>query len=139
MTAPLEGLDEHQLRSASAPPSELTLLGLVQHLTEVERAWFRRTLTGEDIAAVYPSTGGEHDEGFALRDDVSAQQAITAWREEVAVAKRNCADRTPESTASFHGTQVSLRWIYTHMIAEYARHDGHADLLRERLDGATGV
>ncbi|MBB3049440.1 putative damage-inducible protein DinB [Prauserella isguenensis] len=134
-----EGLDEPQLRTASAPPSELTLLGLVQHLTEVERAWFRRTLAGEDVPSVYPSTGGEHDEGFDLLDDVSAEQAMTAWREEIAVAKRNCAGRVLDSTAPFHGMEVSLRWIYTHMIAEYARHAGHADLLRERIDGGTGV
>ncbi|WP_253858878.1 DinB family protein [Prauserella alba] len=134
-----EGLDEQQLRTASAPPSELTLLGLVQHMTEVERAWFRRTLAGEDVASVYPSTGGQHDEGFSLLDEVSAEQAMTAWREEIAVAKRNCASRALDSTAPFHGQEVSLRWIYTHMIAEYARHDGHADLLRERIDGDTGV
>ncbi|GAA1252444.1 DinB family protein [Prauserella halophila] len=134
-----EGLGEEQLRTASAPPSALTLLGLVQHLTEVERAWFRRVLAGEDAASVYPSTGGQHDEGFALLDEVSAEQAMTAWREEIAVAKRNCANHTLDTTAMFHGAEVSLRWIYTHMIAEYARHDGHADLLRERIDGETGV
>ncbi|OLT39131.1 Mini-circle protein [Saccharomonospora sp. CUA-673] len=135
-----EGLDEEQLRTASAPPSSLTLLGLVQHMTEVERAWFRRTLAGEDVPAVYPATGeGGHDEGFTLHDDVSAEQAMAAWREEIAVSVRNCRGRALDDTASFHGMEVSLRWIYTHMIAEYARHDGHADLLRERIDGSTGV
>lgn len=109
-------------------------------MTEVERTWFRRTLTGEQVPAVYPATGErEHDEGFALRDDVSAEQAMAAWREEIAVSTRNCRGRSLDDTAPFHGMDVSLRWIYTHMIAEYARHDGHADLLRERIDGTTGV
>ncbi|KMS90445.1 Mini-circle protein [Streptomyces regensis] len=135
-----DGLTEQQLRTAAAPPSTLTLLGLVQHMTEVERTWFRRTLTGEQVPAVYPATGErEHDEGFALRDDVSAEQAMAAWRAEIAVSTRNCRGRSLDDTAPFHGMDVSLRWIYTHMIAEYARHDGHADLLRERIDGTTGV
>ncbi|MBB3662486.1 putative damage-inducible protein DinB [Prauserella sediminis] len=134
-----EGLDEQQLRTASAPPSELTLLGLVQHMTEVERSWFRRTLTGENVSSVYPTTGGQHSAGFTLLDEVSAEQAMTTWRDEIAVAKRNCANHVPDSTTTLHDQEVSLRWIYTHMIAEYARHDGHADLLRERIDGETGV
>lgn len=135
-----EGLTEEQLRTAAAPPSALTLLGLVQHMTEVERAWFRRTLAQEDVPPVYPATGeGGHDEGFQLLADVSGEQAVAAWREEIAVSRRNYSGLDLATTAPFHGTQVSLRWIYTHMIAEYARHDGHADLLRERIDGETGV
>jgi uncharacterized protein DUF664 len=64
---------------------------------------------------------------------------VDAWRDEVIQARANCAERALDSTSPFMGQHVSLRWIYTHMIAEYARHCGHADLIRERIDGVTGV
>ncbi|MGW1227445.1 DinB family protein [Streptomyces sp. NPDC001515] len=136
-----EGLSDEQARTVSVPPSELTLLGLVQHLTEVERNWFRRVLGGEDVPPVYgeaPGSGG-HDGGFDLARDATLAGAVARWQEEIAVARAACAARSPEDTAPFMGGEVSLRWIYTHMIGEYARHSGHADLLRERIDGATGV
>jgi uncharacterized damage-inducible protein DinB len=135
------GLTEEQLRTASAPPSPLTLLGLVQHLTEVERNWFRRVLTGEQAPPIYESEPNPegHDGGFALSPDVSFDTAKSTWEREVARARANCADRDLARTSPFMGGEVTLRWIYTHMIAEYARHCGHADLIRERIDGATGV
>ncbi|MDG3010602.1 DinB family protein [Rhodococcus sp. D2-41] len=136
-----DGLDGEQLRADSARPSELTLQGLVQHLAEVERNWFRRVLTGEDIAPIYPRRpqADGHDGGFELLDAVSFAAARAAWETEVAVARDNCSGRDLAGTSAFRGTQVSLRWIYIHMIGEYARHCGHADLLRERIDGTTGV
>ncbi|SDD36151.1 Protein of unknown function [Actinokineospora iranica] len=135
------GLTEEQLRTASAPPSPLTLLGLVQHLTEVERTWFRRVLVGEDAPPVYgPATDPSgHDGGFAVSADVTFEAARSAWETEIARARANCADRDLARTSPFPGGAVTLRWIYTHMVAEYARHVGHADLIRERIDGATGV
>ncbi len=136
-----EGLDEERLRIASAPPSPLTLLGLVQHLAEVERNWFRRVLLGEDVPAIFdsPSTTPGHDGGFDLSDDVSGEKALAIWQDEVAYAVEACADRELDARVPFAGGEVTLRWIYVHMIGEYARHAGHADLIRERLDGATGV
>ncbi|NLU68098.1 DinB family protein [Streptomyces sp. HNM0574] len=134
-----EGLTEAQLRLAAAPPSPVTLLGLVRHMAEVERNWFRRVLAGEDAPPRYGrAEPGAHDGGFEL-DGSSYAEALRAWREETARARENCAARALEETAPFMGGQVSLRWIYTHMIGEYARHCGHADLIRERVDGATGV
>ncbi|UNO43697.1 DinB family protein [Streptomyces sp. MST-110588] len=139
-----EGLTEEQVRDASVPPSPLTLQGLVQHMAKVERNWFRRVLTGEDVPPVHPAQDGAdgpdgHDGGFDLMDGVSFATARAAWQDEIARARANCAGRSLEDTAPFMGGEVSLRWIYTHMIAEYARHNGHADLIRERIDGSTGV
>jgi uncharacterized damage-inducible protein DinB len=135
------GLDEDQLRNASVPPSPLTLLGLVQHLAEVERNWFRRVLLGEDAPAIYESTPNAdgHDGGFDLHEDVTFEAAHAIWLREVAQARANCADRGLDEASPFMGGVVTLRWIYTHMIGEYARHNGHADLIRERVDGGTGV
>jgi hypothetical protein len=136
-----DGLGEQQLRAASVPPSPLTLLGLVQHMAEVERNWFRRVLLGEEAPAIYdpqPNVEG-HDGGFDLSDDVTFTTAHVNWQREITQARANCADRLLDQTSPFMAGEVTLRWIYTHMIAEYARHNGHADLIRERLDGCTGV
>jgi hypothetical protein len=134
------GLTDEQLRTASVPPSPLTLLGLVQHMAEVERNWFRRVLTGEQAPPIHDPQADPHgrDGGFELREDISAATAMATWQGEIARARANCADRDLEQTSPFMGGEVNLRWIYTHMIAEYARHNGHADLIRERIDGTTG-
>jgi uncharacterized damage-inducible protein DinB len=132
-----DGLADGQLRTASVPPSPLTLLGIVQHMAEVERNWFRRVLLGEQVAPIFDPDGP--DGGFDLMEDVSFEKARATWESEIAQARANCAGRELDETSPFMGGQVTLRWIYNHMIAEYARHAGHADLLRERIDGATGV
>jgi uncharacterized damage-inducible protein DinB len=132
-----DGLADEQLRTASVPPSPLTLLGLVQHMAEVERNWFRRVLLGKPVAPLFDPDGP--DGGFHLREDISFAMARATWEGEIAQARANCAGRELDETSPFMGGQVTLRWIYNHMIAEYARHAGHADLLRERIDGVTGV
>lgn len=135
-----QGLDDEQLRSASVPPSELSLLGLVQHAAEVERNWFRRILTGDDVPPGFgPRDPNGHDGGFEVSGQSSFRIAEQIWQDEIKQARLNCAVRGLDDTAAFMGGEVSLRWIYTHMIAEYARHCGHADLVRERIDGQVGV
>ncbi|MGY1692066.1 DinB family protein [Geodermatophilus sp. SYSU D01105] len=136
-----DGLTDEQLATASVPPSPLTLLGLVQHMAEVERNWFRRVLAGEQVPAIHDPDADPsgHDGGFDLADGASLATARATWEGEVARARENCAARGLDDTSPFMGGQVTLRWIYSHMIAEYARHAGHADLIRERIDGATGV
>jgi uncharacterized damage-inducible protein DinB len=136
-----DGLTDEQLRTASAPPSPLTLLGLVQHMAEVERNWFRRVLLGEQAPPIYDPTADPNaqDGGFDLAEDATFDAARTTWQAEVAAARANCDARDLDRTSPFMGGEVTLRWIYSHMIGEYARHAGHADLLRERIDGATGV
>ncbi|GAB2813270.1 DinB family protein [Streptomyces daliensis] len=133
------GLDDEELRRASVPPSELTLLGLVRHLTDVERHWFRRVFGGEDIPTLY-YTDEDPDADFRVDGPGTAEETFAAWHREVALG-RACAEGHALDTLgrpAHGGPGPSLRWIYTHMIEEYARHNGHADLLRERVDGTTG-
>ncbi|MGV0812775.1 DinB family protein [Mycolicibacterium boenickei] len=136
-----DGLDDAQLRTAAAPPSELTLLGLVQHAAEVERNWFRRVLAGESAPPIFgPRDHPEgHDGGFEVSAQSTYQAAYRIWQSEIMRAQANCAARALDDTSEFMGGEVSLRWIYTHMIGEYARHCGHADVIREHIDGVTGA
>jgi uncharacterized damage-inducible protein DinB len=135
------GLDDGQAASASAAPSGLTLTGLVQHMAEVERNWFRRVLAAEQAPPIYDPLADPDgpDGGFDLAEGATLSGALAVWRAEVARARELCAARDLAGTGRFMGREVSLRWIYVHMIEEYARHNGHADLLRERIDGTTGV
>ena len=131
------GLTTTQLRLQSAEPSTLTLLGLVRHMAEVERGWFH-DLDGDEVEPLHSSDEDpEADFDGGATSDASADFAI--FDREVArsreIAARHELDKTKLDR---HGRDVSLRWIYLHMIEEYARHNGHADLLRERIDGATG-
>ncbi|WP_152363500.1 DinB family protein [Microlunatus speluncae] len=136
-----DGLTEEQARTASAAPSPLTLLGLVQHLAEVERNWLRRVLAGEDAPPIFDPEADPDgpDGGFDLSPETTLADALAIWRGEVEHGDRNAAALALDHTSPFLGGEVSLRWIYTHLIAEYARHCGHADLIRERIDGRAGV
>ncbi|MFD3534900.1 DinB family protein [Streptomyces sp. NPDC058664] len=135
-----EGLDDAQLRTLSAPPSDLNLLGLVRHMAEVERGWFRRTLAGEETQWIY-STDEDHDRDIHTTDEDTYEEAYATWQAEIAHARGVAADSGLDDLGKGkrpNGKSYNLRWIYLHMIEEYARHNGHADLLRERIDGATG-
>ncbi|MEU1904176.1 DinB family protein [Streptomyces hygroscopicus] len=133
-----QGLDDAQLREASAPPSGLTLLGLVRHMAEVERSWFRRVLAQEDAPPIWYSDE-DPDGDFRVTGEDTAKDCFAVWREEIARAKEAAAGRHLDDVVARPGRgDYSLRWIYLHMIEEYARHNGHADLIRERIDGATG-
>jgi hypothetical protein len=136
-----EGLDDAQLRTAAVPPSELSLLGLVRHMAEVERSWFRKVLTADDPGPLYYSDE-DRDGEFHLTEADTWEEAYATWQAEIAVARRNAArlglDDLSEGVGRSTGKPFNLRWIYTHMIEEYARHNGHADLIRERVDGVTG-
>jgi uncharacterized damage-inducible protein DinB len=136
-----EGLDDEQAASASVPPSGFTLTGLVQHMAEVERNWFRRVFAGEQAPPIYDPQADPRgpDGGFELAEGSTLRDALATWRAEIARAREHCAGRALADTGRFMEQDVNLRWIYVHMIEEYARHNGHADLLRERIDGATGV
>ncbi|MET8451017.1 DinB family protein [Streptomyces sp. NPDC005209] len=138
------GLEDVQLRLAAASPSSMTLLGLVQHMAEVERNWFQRVFAGQDVPAVF---GQSNPEGFALEPGRGLDEAMAAWQAEVARGRELIAEASldhscslSEQEAGHVGDQgVSLRWIMVHMIEEYARHNGHADLIREQIDGVTGA
>jgi len=134
-----EGLTDDQLRARAVPPSSLSLLGLVRHMGEVERSWFRRVLGGEQAPPRYYSD--ENPDGDF--DDVAGAdvpEAFGYWRDECAHARERvaAAPSLDVTGTGRRGEAYSLRWIMVHMIEEYARHNGHADLLRERIDGTVG-
>jgi len=132
------GLSVEQLRNRAAPPSTLSLLGLVRHMAEVERGWFRRTLALEDAPPLYRSDS-EPDGDFDNVDSIGSDDALAAWADECERARQIVATRTLEDEGrQKSGRSVSMRWILVHMIEEYSRHNGHADLLRQRIDGAVG-
>ena len=133
-----EGLTDDQLRERAVPPSSLSLLGLVRHMAEVERNWFRPVLGGEEMAGIFSS---DLDWEVAFRDaeTADAAEAFRLWRAECDHARALVAAAPSFDVTGFRSRgYVSLRWVMTHMIEEYARHNGHADLIRERLDGLTG-
>ena len=137
-----EGLTDEQLRQRAVPPSSLSLLGLVRHMTGVERGWFRQALLGEDLPDLY-STEDDPDADFNGVDGADVAEAFSAFEKECDAARQAVAaapdlDLLSKQRSQRTGEQFSLRWIVTHMIEEYARHNGHADLLRERIDGTTG-
>ncbi|MEP7054507.1 MAG: DinB family protein [Actinomycetota bacterium] len=138
-----EGLTPEQLCERSVPPAIMSLAGLVRHMADVERNWFQRTLAGEDAPGLFWSDepGSDPDGDFTAAAPESVAADFEVYRGEVARARANAAAVTSLAAIGKrkrHGEDISLRWIYTHMIEEYARHNGHADFLRERIDGAVG-
>ncbi|GAA2216665.1 DinB family protein [Micromonospora olivasterospora] len=133
------GLTAEQLRTPSVEPSGLTLLGLVRHMAEVEAWWFRENFADQRVDWPY-FTREQPDADF----DVSAADAeadFATYHREVELARAAAAGRTLDETFTEVGPKrrtFNLRWVYVHMIEEYARHNGHADLIRERIDGVTG-
>jgi len=134
------GLTAEQLAARSAEPSGLSLLGLIRHMTDVERGWFRRGFARQAAAPLY-STGENPDGDFDDADAARAQLDLGAYHREVELVREAVAGYAlDEILPGRNGrTDISLRWIYLHLIGEYARHNGHADLLRERIDRATGM
>ncbi|MFI6659841.1 DinB family protein [Streptomyces sp. NPDC050523] len=139
-----QDLTDEQLRTPSVEPSTLSLMGLVRHMAEVERSWFRRVLADEQDEKAGPIyySDADPDGEFRLTETDTWAEASATWQAEIEAARRHAARfGLDDLSAGRHrrtGEQFNLRWIYTHMIEEYARHNGHADLLRERIDGATG-
>jgi hypothetical protein len=132
------GLTGEQLAQRSVPPSTLSLLGLVRHMADAERAWFRRYLRGEELSEVYARDDCP-DAAFDEAAPASAKGDFARLTAECDLA-RSAATGASLDERFVHEQfgEVSLRWVFGHMIAEYARHIGHADLLRQRIDGATG-
>jgi uncharacterized damage-inducible protein DinB len=137
-----EGLTAEQLRQRAVPPSTLSLLGLVRHMAEVERGWFQQVFLGADVPDLYV-TAADEDADFNDVDLADPADAFSAFERECAVSRQVVAqapslDDLSKRASERTGQPWSLRWIVTHMVEEYARHNGHADLLRERIDGSTG-
>jgi uncharacterized damage-inducible protein DinB len=137
------GLDAEALACRPIGPSSLSLLGLVRHMADVERSWFRRVMAGLDAPPIFYSPEDRDGDFDNVRPDPAlVAEAWQAWRAEIAFADQFVAaapslDLLAERTTS-DGQRMSLRWVLNHMIEEYARHCGHADLIRELIDGAVG-
>jgi uncharacterized damage-inducible protein DinB len=131
------GLTDDQLKAYSVSSSALTLLGMLRHLVEVERWWFLPFAGEIDPAPTYFSQEKPNDDFDAL-DTVPPAEVFARWDAEVARVRAAVAGLDLDTEFTRRGKQFSLRWCYLHMIEEYARHNGHADLLREAIDGATG-
>ena len=134
------GLSAAQLVERSVPPSNLSLLGLVRHMADVERNWFRRVFADEDDAGPIYYSDDDPDGDFDGADAANVADGFATWHAQMDRARQIAGDASLDarSVGRSHGQTVSLRWIITHMIEEYARHNGHADLLRECIDGETG-
>jgi hypothetical protein len=129
------GLTEAQLRTCAVPPSTLSLVGLVRHLTEIERLYIRHGFAGEPLSPLLYVSDTDPDGDFDLLDDVAGSMA--AWQEHVTAARAHVA-AAPDLGARGARSPETLRWVLGKVVQEYARHNGHADLLRQVLDGATG-
>jgi uncharacterized damage-inducible protein DinB len=131
------GLTGGQLALRPLPSSNLSLLSLIRHLAKVERIWLRQRAAGQDVEPMYdPALGKDYD--FDELDPDQAEAAVARLQEEWRLGDAAVADVAFEATVDVRGEAMSLRLIYVHLIAEYSRHNGHADLLRESIDGATG-
>jgi len=130
----LEGVSDEEGRRAASAPSTLTLVGLIRHMTDVERWWFRRVLLAEDVPGIFD------DEAEWAVDDATVADSLAGFWDEIAVVDERLARASMDdlTLGAPDGTQHTLRRTIVHMIEEYARHCGHADLLREAIDGSTG-
>jgi uncharacterized damage-inducible protein DinB len=134
------GLSDDELRRQSSPPSTLSLLALIRHMAEVERTWFRRVMAAEDIGFVW-SDEGDYQVAYDART-ATRSEAFAAWEAEVQ-RSRQIEAAAPSLDVIGHFARwdedVSLRLVMVHVLLEYARHNGHADFLREAIDGTVGA
>jgi uncharacterized damage-inducible protein DinB len=141
LLAKCAGLSGEQLAARSVAPSGLSLLGLLRHLTQVERYWWRQNWQG-DLGPELYSTDDDEDADFHGTDPARADEDLEAFRAELAASRAEAARHDLDDVVTKRRggvpTEISLRWVYIHLIEEYARHNGHADLIRESIDGVTG-
>jgi hypothetical protein len=132
-----EGLDDASRKACPLPSSLLSLHGLIRHMAEVERGWFRNVLLRAESPLIWFDPDNE-DADIAPLDDADWETDVELWRAECEASRVAAAAHGLDDTGLRRGEPCSLRWIYVHMIEEYARHNGHADLLRELIDGVVG-
>ena len=139
-----EGLTDDQARTASVAPSIMSIAGLLRHMAEVERHWFQMYLRGDAEDRLFWHLGPDAD--FEVSGSVTLADCLAVYDREIATSRAIAAERHLDGLAALNDLdrgegfdwQPNLRWIMVHMIEEYARHAGHADLIRERIDGVTG-
>ncbi|HUY62949.1 MAG TPA: DinB family protein [Acidimicrobiales bacterium] len=133
-----EGLDAAQLATRPVTSSNLSLHGLVRHMADVERNWFTRCLLRlPDTPTIYYDRAVADNDMVPL-DDADWEADLDMWQQECRRSRQAATGKALDDTGLRRGVECSLRWIYNHMIEEYARHNGHADLIREMVDGAVG-
>ncbi len=133
-----EGLDDAHRKARPIASSNLSLHGLVRHMAEVERVWFQQTLAGRPGNPYIWYQPAIPDSELVPLDDADWHADFAVWEGECARSRATAASYDLDDTGLRRGEPCSLRWIYVHMIEEYARHNGHADLIRELLDGSVG-
>jgi uncharacterized damage-inducible protein DinB len=134
-----DGLDDATRKARPVPTSNLSLHGLVRHMAEVERNWFQRILAQDETAhSIWYEPGVEDSELIPL-DDADWEADLSVWQAECAHSRETAAGFELDDEGVRQGMHISLRWIYLHLIEEYARHNGHADLIRELLGGSVGA
>ncbi|CAN5283136.1 DinB family protein [soil metagenome] len=131
----LEGLDDVDLRRPLVP-SGTSLLGIVKHLAYVERWWFCIVFAGQQLDV--PWTDEDPDADWRIEPDDTTEEVITLYGREIARTKTCTEGAGPDDVARYPNSAKTLRWIMMHMIEETARHNGHADIIRELIDGITG-
>jgi len=132
------GLDAAQLATRAVPPSNLSLLGLVRHMSDTERGWVRQTYRGEHIADMYYRSDAP-DADFQEVDPAGAEEDFELYGAECRAVDAALDDAGLDDTFTFREKTISVRWMLQHLVEEYARHNGHADLIREVIDGSTGA
>jgi uncharacterized damage-inducible protein DinB len=132
------GLDASQLATRAVPPSDLSLLGLVRHMSDTERGWVRQTFRGEQIPDLYyrPATPFAD---FLEADPARAEEDFEIYRAECRAVDAALEGARLDDTFTFREKPMSVRWMWQHLVEEYARHNGHADLIREAIDGSAGL
>jgi uncharacterized damage-inducible protein DinB len=133
-----EGLDDTRRKVRPVATSKLSLHGLIRHMAEVERNWFHRTLLRQPETPPIWYDPAIDDSELVPLDDADWESDLATWQAECEHSRKAAAGRDLDDTGVRRGEEVSLRWIYVHMVEEYARHNGHADIIRELIDGAVG-
>jgi len=132
------GLDATALARRAVPPSNLSLLGLVRHMADTERGWVRQTFRGQQIPDLYYRPDAK-DADFEEAGPATAEEDFERYRAECLAVDAALDGAKLDDTFTFAEQTMSVRWMWQHLVEEYARHNGHADLLRQVIDGATGL
>ena len=131
------GLDAAQLATQAVPPSNLSLLGLVRHMSDTERGWVRQAYRGEQVPDLYYRSDAP-DADFEQAGPADAEEDLERYRAECRAVDAALESTQLDETFTDRGQTISVRWMWQHLVEEYARHNGHADLIRQAIDGATG-
>jgi len=132
------GLDAAQLATRAVPPSNLSLLGLVRHMSDTERGWVRQTYRGEQVPDLYYRSDAP-DADFEEAAPAGAEEDFERYRAECRAVDAALEGAKLDDTFTLREMTISVRWMWQHLVEEYARHNGHADLLREAIDGSSGL